>query len=82
MLEVIESVDKFLDKLDNTDFIKNMKVSKKEIEEKHLINNDDVKVLYQNPIIHDYVSNQNILDMHILYLNQKLKEITNNKACR
>ncbi len=82
MLEVIESVDKFLDKLDNTDFIKNMKVSKKEIEEKHLINNDDVKVLYQNPIIHDYVSNQNILDMHILYLNQKLKEITNNKVCR
>lgn len=82
MLEVIESVDKFLDKLDNTDFIKNMKVSKKEIEEKHLINNDDVKVLYQNPIIHDYVSNQNILDMHILYLNQKLKEITNNRVCR
>lgn len=82
MLEVIESVDKFLDKLDNTDFIKNMKISKKEIESKHLINNDDVKILYQNPVIHNYVSNQNILDMHILYLNQKLKEITNNKVCK
>ena len=79
MENVIEKVDELISELDNTDFISKMKITKEEIESKHLINSSDVRSLYQNPIIHEYVENQNILDMHILYLNQKLKEITNNR---
>ena len=82
MLDVIEEVNKLLDVLDNTDFVINMKDIKKEIINNNLINTTDVKTLYKNPIIHKYVENQNIFDMHILYLNQKLNEITNNRICR
>lgn len=81
MESVLDCTNDLIDTLDNTDFINNMKETKKSINDNNLINTDDVKSLYSNPVIHKYVENQNILDLHILYLNQRLKEITKNKIC-
>lgn len=82
MIEVIEQTDKLVDTFKNADFYKKMISLKKEINDKHLINTDDVKRLYQNPIIHEYVENQNILDMHIYYLNKKIQGLIDNKVCK
>lgn len=80
MIDVIEKTNDLIDELDNTDFVINMKKLKKEIINNNLINTNDVKELYKNEIIHKYIENQNILDLHIYYLNSKIKEITNNKV--
>jgi len=82
MINVIEETDKLIDEFSNADFVIKMKELKEDIEKNHLINSTDVRSLYQNPTIHEYVENQNILDMHIYYLNKKISEITNNKVCR
>ena len=82
MIEVIEQTDKLVDTFKNADFYKKMIFLKKEINDKHLINTEDVRRLYQNPIIHEYVENQNILDMHIYYLNKKIQGLIDNKVCK
>ena len=69
MIDIIENVDNLIDNLSNTDFVKNMK----EIKNKSNITDLDKK---------EYIKNQNILDMHIYYLNTEIKKITNNKVCR
>lgn len=76
MIEVIEKTDDLIDEFNNTLFVKDMKKLKNKIIEEKLINTSDVRVLFSNPTIHKYVENQNILDLHILYLNNKIKEIT------
>ena len=48
---------------------------KETIKQNNLINNKDIKELYKNEIIHKYVENQNILDLHIYYLNKEIKKL-------
>lgn len=82
MNKVIDEVDNLIDMLNNTDFVKNMASCKKKIISESLINTTDVKELYKNPVIHEYVTNQNTLDYHILYLNKEISKLLNNKVCR
>lgn len=81
MIEVIEEVDKLIDTFKSTDFVKNMYELKNEINKNNLINSTDVRELYNNPIIHKYVENQNILDMHIYYLNKEINKLIDDKVC-
>lgn len=82
MIDVIEQTDKLIDEFNNTDFVKNMHVLKEKIKEDNLINSSDVRSLYQNDTIHEYVENQNILDMHIYYLNKEINKLIDDKVCR
>lgn len=82
MFEVLDEVDNLINKLDNTDFVVNMKKYKDIIIKNNLINTTNIKELYKNDIIHKYIENENILDYHILYLNMKLNKLIDNKVCR
>ncbi len=75
MIDVIEKTYELIDEFNNTDFVKNMSILKKEILDNSLINTDDVHSLYKNPIIHKYIENQNILDLHIYYLNSRINKL-------
>lgn len=81
MIDVIEEVDKLIDTFKYTDFVKNMYELKDEIDTNNLINSTDVRTLYNNPIVHKYVENQNILDMHIYYLNKEINKLIDDKVC-
>ena len=51
MDKVLDSLDDLIITLNEIDFVKDMKVAKKEIIDNHLINTKDVKKLYENKII-------------------------------
>lgn len=80
MIDVIKKTDELIDELNDSDFVINMKELKEKIVNNNLINTSDKKELFKNDIIHKYIENQNILDLHIYYLNSKIKEITNNRV--
>lgn len=76
MMNVILETDELIDVLSNTDFVKNMiNLRKKIIDENITISRDD-------KIVREYISNQNIFDYHIYYLNSEINKLINNKACR
>lgn len=76
MMNVILETDELIDVLNNTDFVKNMiRLRKKIIDENITISRDDKTVK-------EYISNQNIFDYHIYYLNSEINKLINNKACR
>lgn len=76
MMNVILETDELIDVLSNTDFVKNMiDLRKKIIDENITISKDDKTVK-------EYISNQNIFDYHIYYLNSEINKLINNKACR
>lgn len=82
MIDVIEQTDKLINEFNDSDFVKNMRILKKKIKEDNLINDVDIRSLYQNDTIHEYVENQNILDMHIYYLNKEINKLIDDKICR
>ena len=76
MMNVILETDELIDVLSNTDFVKNMiNLRKKIIDENITISRDD-------KIVKEYISNQNIFDYHIYYLNSEINKLINNKVCR
>ncbi len=76
MMNVILETDKLIDVLNSTDFVKNMiSLRKKIIDENITISRD-------NKIVREYISNQNIFDYHIYYLNSEINKLINNKVCR
>ena len=75
MFEILEEADILLDKFRQSEFVQNMISLKETIKQNNLINNKDIKELYKNEIIHKYVENQNILDLHIYYLNKEIKKL-------
>lgn len=76
MMNVILETDELIDVLSNTDFVKNMiDLRKKIIDENIAISRDDKTVK-------EYISNQNIFDYHIYYLNSEINKLINNKVCR
>ena len=76
MMNVILETDELIDVLNNTDFVKNMiSLRKKIIDENITISRDE-------KIVKEYISNQNIFDYHIYYLNSEINKLINNKACR
>lgn len=76
MMNVILETDELIDVLSNTDFVKNMiDLRKKIIDENITISRDDKTVK-------EYISNQNIFDYHIYYLNSEINKLINNKVCR
>lgn len=81
MDKVLDSLDDLIITLNEIDFVKDMKVAKKEIIDNHLINTKDVKKLYENKIIHKYVESMNNLDYHIYYLNKEMDKLISNKKC-
>lgn len=81
MDKVLDSLDDLIITLNEMDFVKDMKVSKKEIIDNHLINTKYVKKLYENKIIHKYVESMNTLDYHIYYLNKEMDKLISNKKC-
>lgn len=72
MLEVIEQTDKLIDAFSETDFVCNMIKLKKKILDDNNRSSDVIK---------EYISNQNIFDFHIYYLNKEIDKIINNKSC-
>ena len=78
---MLDSLDDLIITLNEMDFVKDMKVSKKEIIDNHLINTKYVKKLYENKIIHKYVESMNTLDYHIYYLNKEMDKLISNKKC-
>lgn len=80
MDEVINKTDELIDKLMDSDFVKEMKHNKEVILKNNLINNSDVRELYKNEYIHSYIENQNVLDYHLYYLNKELSNLIN-KGC-
>jgi len=78
---IIEEVDKVILSFENSDFVKRMKTNKELIKNNNLINTLDVKKLYENDIVYEYVRNQNILDCHIYYLNKEIKKLISSKVC-
>ena len=81
MIEVIEEVDKLIDIFKSTDFVKNMYELKEEIKVNNLINSSSVRELYNNPTVHRYIENQNILDLHIYYFNKEINKLIDDKVC-
>ena len=75
MFEILEEADIKIDKFKQSEFVQNMISLKETIKQNNLINNKDIKELYKNEIIHKYVENQNILDLHIYYLNKEIKKL-------
>ena len=76
MMNVILETDELIDVLNDTDFVKNMiSLRKKIIDENITISRD-------NEIVREYISNQNIFDYHIYYLNSEINKLINNKVCR
>ena len=81
MDKVLDSLDDLIIALNEMNFVKDMKVAKKEIIDNHLINTKYVKKLYENKIIHKYVESMNTLDYHIYYLNKEMDKLISNKKC-
>lgn len=76
MEKVLKQTDKLIDTLNEADFVKNMIKLRKEI-----IDNN-VTIDKENEVIREYISNQNIFDFHIYYLNKKINELIKTEGCR
>ena len=76
MINVILETDELIDVLSNTDFVKNM------IDLRKKIIDENITISRDNEIVREYISNQNIFDYHIYYLNSEINKLINNKACR
>ena len=76
MLDVIEETDKLIDVLNNSDFVKEMiRLRKKIIDE-------NIEIDRNNEVIKEYITNQNIFDLHIYYLNTEINKLIINKGCK
>ena len=76
MLDVIEETDKLIDVLKISDFVKEMiRLRKKIIDE-------NIEIDRNNEVIKEYITNQNIFDLHIYYLNTEINKLINNKGCK
>lgn len=76
MIEVTEQTDKLIDVLNETDFVKEMiRLRKKIIDE-------NIEIDRNNEVIREYITNQNIFDLHIYYLNSEINKLINNKGCK
>lgn len=76
MIDVIEQTDKLIDAFNNADFVKNMCNLRKKIIDSNMV------IDKNNDIVKEYISNQNIFDFHIYYLNSEINKLINNKVCR
>lgn len=76
MMNVILETDKLIDVLNSTDFVKNMISLRKKIID------ENITISIDNKIVREYISNQNIFDYHIYYLNSEINKLINNKVCR
>lgn len=76
MINVILETDELIDVLSNTDFVKNM------IDLRKKIIDENITISRDNEIVREYISNQNIFDYHIYYLNSEINKLINNKVCR
>lgn len=76
MIEVTEQTDKLIDVLNDTSFVKEMlRLRKKIIDE-------NIEIDRNNEVIREYITNQNIFDLHIYYLNSEINKLINNKGCK
>ena len=76
MIEVTEQTDKLIDVLKDTSFVKEMlRLRKKIIDE-------NIEIDRNNEVIREYITNQNIFDLHIYYLNTEINKLINNKGCK
>lgn len=76
MIEVTEQTDKLIDVLNDTSFVKEMlRLRKKIIDE-------NIEIDRNNEVIREYITNQNIFDLHIYYLNTEINKLINNKGCK
>ena len=76
MIDVIEEVDKLIDVLSDSNFVKEMiRLRKKIIDE-------NIEIDVNNEVIREYIKNQNIFDLHIYYLNNEINKLINNKGCK
>ena len=76
MLEVSLQTDRLIDTLYETEFVREM------IRLRNKIVNENIVIDRNNEIIKKYISNQNIFDLHIYYLNNEISKVINNKTCR
>ena len=76
MLEVIEEADKLIDVLEKSDFVKEM------INLRNKIIEENIEIDRNNEVIREYITNQNIFDLHIYYLNTEINKLINNKGCK
>jgi len=76
MLDVIEETDKLIDILNNSDFVKEMICLRKKIID------ENIEIDRNNEVIKKYITNQNIFDLHIYYLNTEINKLINNKGCK
>lgn len=93
MNELIEEVELLKKELNNTNQVKDIKKLNKEIrkeeellkkiEEYNKNNNEELKKeIISNPIFKEYKHKETELNLLILELNQKLKNIKDKKACK
>lgn len=75
MNEILIKTDELIDKLKNTEFVKEM------INLKEIIIKENIKDK-NNKYIKEYIKNQVIFDFHIYYLNKEIEKLLNNKTCR
>ena len=76
MMNVILETDKLIDVLKEADFVKNM------IDLRKKICDENINISRDEKIVREYISNQNIFDYHIYYLNSEINKLINNKVCR
>ena len=76
MINVILETEELIDVLSNTYFVKNM------IDLRKKIIDENITISRDNEIVREYISNQNIFDYHIYYLNSEINKLINNKVCR
>lgn len=75
MNEILIKTDELIDKLKDTEFVKEMINSKEIIIKENIIDKN-------NKYIKEYIKNQVIFDFHIYYLNKEIEKLLNNKTCR
>ena len=76
MIDVIEETDKLIDVLKKSDFVKEMIRLRKKIMD------ENIEIDRNNEVIREYITNQNIFDLHIYYLNTEINKLINNKGCK
>lgn len=76
MIDVIEEVDKLIDVLSDSNFVKEMNRLRKKIID------ENIEIDVNNEVIREYIKNQNIFDLHIYYLNNEINKLINNKGCK
>lgn len=92
MDEVMNKVDEIIELLKKDEQIVKMKLLKNEIKSDPLVYSlifefknkkgiDEKLKLFNNPIVKEYIEIQNMLDYKIMYFNNKLKNLINNRSC-